>query len=481
MAKQKEKKKTSIQLYKEKIALMNELGLPEVSPYDFYRELFPAGSFERSDHPEDKKGNGMLVQLRENEHPINRIIFDDLSVIGDFLGESNVLISTCSYAGRRRNASKARFCYGFAIDIDEVGADQLRDLLFQAGNGIILTPTFVAISGAGVHAYVLFNDPIPMYPQYQKFLKELKHALTERLWNDFTSLIPAEQRQYQGIVQGFRAVGSASKCGKKYIIKAYKTGKRVDVDEIMATLPEGDVWETRKKVDAAAKSALPLFSDPIYRAKVSKALVRDNKLSLEEAKELYPEWYQHTVIEKKPPRSWTNNRALYDWWFRRIQKEIKAGHRYNAILILAIYANKCGVTEEELRRDAFSLFERYEALTEKEDNHFSMQDIETALTVVRNDMPRFPISEIARLSGLDVKKNKRNGRKQQHHIKFMNLNREFKVQQGECTNGGRPSAEHIVADWQRKNPAGRKADCIRATGLDKKTVYKWWKNDPKND
>ena len=41
--------------YREKEALMLERGYPEVSPHDFYRELFPAGSLQQE--PEDGKGN----------------------------------------------------------------------------------------------------------------------------------------------------------------------------------------------------------------------------------------------------------------------------------------------------------------------------------------------------------------------------------------------------------------------------------------
>ena len=39
---------------------------------------------------------------------------------------------------------------------------------------------------------------------------------------------------------------------------------------------------------------------------------------------------------------------------------------------------------------------------------------------------------------------------------------------------GRHSKEEIVKEWRSQHPEGRKADCIRETGLDKKTVYKWW-------
>jgi hypothetical protein len=37
------------------------------------------------------------------------------------------------------------------------------------------------------------------------------------------------------------------------------------------------------------------------------------------------------------------------------------------------------------------------------------------------------------------------------------------------------TAEKIVLAWQESHPDGRKADCHRDTGLDPKTIWKWWK------
>ena len=48
--------------YREKEALMLERGYPEVSPHDFYRELFPTGSLQQE--PGDGKGNIIATQIR---------------------------------------------------------------------------------------------------------------------------------------------------------------------------------------------------------------------------------------------------------------------------------------------------------------------------------------------------------------------------------------------------------------------------------
>ena len=42
--------------------------LEPVAPYEFYREIFPEGSFERKGHFEDRKGNGIAVTAVSYTH-----------------------------------------------------------------------------------------------------------------------------------------------------------------------------------------------------------------------------------------------------------------------------------------------------------------------------------------------------------------------------------------------------------------------------
>ena len=79
---------------------------------------------------------------------------------------------------------------------------------------------------------------------------------------------------------------------------------------------------------------------------------------------------------------------------------------------------------------------------------------------------------IEKQTKVSIPPNKRNGRKQAIHVKYMNNQRAFKVEMGECTNGGRPDKAKIVEEWRKEHPDGRKADCQRDTGLDPKTISK---------
>ena len=60
-------------------------------------------------------------------------------------------------------------------------------------------------------------------------------------------------------------------------------------------------------------------------------------------------------------------------------------------------------------------------------------------------------------------------------MRFARGVREVKGKLGEAVaGGGRPSAQDRVYEWRLQHPEGRKADCHRDTGLDPKTIRKWW-------
>ena len=47
--------------YRDKEELMLERGFPEVSPHEFYRDLFPEGSLQSAEH--DGKGSGYSISI----------------------------------------------------------------------------------------------------------------------------------------------------------------------------------------------------------------------------------------------------------------------------------------------------------------------------------------------------------------------------------------------------------------------------------
>ena len=49
--------------YRDKEELMLERGFPEVSPHEFYRDLFPEGSLQSAEHDGKGKLNSVLVSI----------------------------------------------------------------------------------------------------------------------------------------------------------------------------------------------------------------------------------------------------------------------------------------------------------------------------------------------------------------------------------------------------------------------------------
>lgn len=453
------------QTYREKESLLLERGFLEVGPYEFYRDLFPVGSLQRD--MEDGKGNIIATQVRPSGKGRTRqwVIGDDLEELQHVIGDPFGLIPPISFYGKTHTKENAHELYAVAIDIDYVGKQQLKNLLKQFGNGVQLCPTYLVSSGKGVHLYYFLQEPLQLYRNREKVLADLKEALIRRLWNDTSSIRP-DSPDITGIYQGFRCVGSQTKLGPEYVVKAYKlTNTRYSLEDIKASIPSC-------QVDLSG-----LYEKPR----------EEGKVSLEEAKELYPEWYEERIVQGKPAAksrrqggTWVCNRALYEWWKKKIMEEVRAGGRYFSIMALCSYGLKCGVSEQKIRRDAYAFLDHLESLTEDEDNHFSRADVKDALRALKADRKRLATIAsrewIEKQTKVSIPANKRNYRKQAIHVKYMNNQRAFKVELGECTNGGRPSKEEIVRRWRETHPEGRKADCIRETGLSKPTVYKWWGN-----
>ena len=193
------------ELYREKNKHL-ETFLEPVTPFEFYREIFPVGSFERKGHYEDAKGNGIAVtvppkaagialEIKEEGKAKRYTITDELSELSKVFDTDFTIMSPLSYFGRRRCGKNARYLYALVFDLDGVGMPQLRDTLHQMNKDILPKATFVVNSGTGLHLYYVLEEPIPMYPHNQKCLKELKYSLTRQICNRYTSTIKEPQVQ----------------------------------------------------------------------------------------------------------------------------------------------------------------------------------------------------------------------------------------------------------------------------------------------
>ena len=166
---------------------------------------------------------------------------------------------------------------------------------------------------------------------------------------------------------------------------------------------------------------------------------------------------------------------MYDWWKAKILEEIQVGHRYFAVMALAIYARKCNIGEDELRHDAYEVLEAFERLTNSDENHFTVDDIEAALGQYNENYITFPRREIARLTNLEMPANKRNGRKQAAHLQRARAVQSVDYPNGEWRNkSGRPPVKEKIKQYLRENPLSSKAQIRNDLGLSYPTIRKYY-------
>ena len=142
-------------------------------------------------------------------------------------------------------------------------------------------------------------------------------------------------------------------------------------------------------------------------------------------------------------------------------------------------AKKCCIDEKELRADAYSLLELYDEMSVEDINRFTKDDIQCALEMYNEDYVTFPRDDIAKLSGLQIEKNKRNYLKQDEHLQIARAVRDVKVKingKKDWRDGnGRKSKKNIIYEFMKENPSiTKKAAIARGAGVDRNTVIKYY-------
>lgn len=500
--------KDQLRNFHECLAVMENL-YDSVNGEDFYRFIFPNNENAGEMHTDFSHPNAIYLYQDEQDHGTERrlrrrIMLND-TWASDYMEyvEANpmTLCSGLTYHSRSNKLEYAQTMNALIFDLDGVGERELRSVLQRVGAPAstlrsIPKPTFIVLSGRGLHLYYVFDEPIALYPNIKLQLKSLKYDLTFRIW-DYKGTSQIESIQYQSIGQGFRMVGSInSKYGNT--VTAFRVGDRVS----LAMLNE--------------------YASENNRVDVNRPY-RPSKIDRAAAAELYPEWYQRVVVEgNKRLKKWNigyrkrkqvKDYALYEWWLRQMPK-IRGGHRYFFLMCVVIYACKCDVPKEKLKEDLQSCFEQLRLY--QHENELTQTDVDSALECYSRDYYNFTIDDIEQLTDIRIERNKRNGRKQEQHLIVMRavqnaLNPNWRNTDGRPSNEKRVSEwceKHphgtrqecaadlgitertvrrwwpqdscwlVVYEWRLRNPDGRKAACIRDTGLSKPTVYKWWDYDP---
>lgn len=439
----------------------------EVSAIDVYRDVFRLGEgfIQKKDEPAGEyKANAIGYWKNNNSsHGHYRILFEDTfeETLKELQDADFSIVNGISYFGRKNVQAHASKMFAMIFDLDGVTDKTLNNFLHGAfAADAYPIPNYIILSGHGVHLYYIFEDPVPLFPNIKLQLKELKYAMTDRIWNGYTSTLKTKQKQ--GINQGFRVIGGKTKEGA-----------------------------TEERVRAFKINSIP-FSLKSFARYVPEAmqvdeskLFRESRMTLEKAKKAYPEWYEKVVVKgDRTPDRWKieekvhgdNPYALYEWWLRQIREGAAYTHRYFCVMCLAIYAAKCGVPYDRLYDDAHGL---KQFLNDINPEHpFTDQDIESALECYDLRYVTFPLRDIETISAIPIRRNKRNGRSQAMHMKIMSSTRDVLYPDGSWRNrDGRPvgsgTKESVIKEYVENHPGATVTEIAKAVGASRTTVYKY--------
>ena len=191
---------------------------PEVGGYEFYKELFPDNENSGERHTDFSHPNAVYLyrdEQSEDKKLRRRKMYND-TWEQDYMefveGNSLTLCSGLAYRRKENRLENAQRMYALIFDLDGVGLAELRNLFLRFGGDPervrrLPMPTFLVLSGTGLHIYYVFQQPIDLYPNIKIQLKSLKYDLTFRIW-EYGSTSQVKAIQYQSINQSFRMVGS---------------------------------------------------------------------------------------------------------------------------------------------------------------------------------------------------------------------------------------------------------------------------------
>lgn len=458
-----------------------------VTPYDFYRSIFPEGELDTGDEFTKGKYTAIALEITKEKKkakngrmvPVvyRHTVTDDLDKVDELQhSEHFCVMAPISYAGKSRESRNARVMYALGVELDnlrvkengqQIGLENLIDRYSDRAH-YIPKPTFIVASGNGVHLYYQFERPLVLFPNTVQTLKAYKEELTKMIWSRSVTYTHTDETiQQESIFQGFRMPGTPTKAGDR--VAAFRVGEPVSLDYLNGFMRTS--FKGRKNIVGVYKS----------------------DLRLEEAKEKFPEWYERRIVQKdKTRKPWALNRAVYDWWLQEIRDYAIDGHRYHCLMMLSIYAIKCGnydakknpnpVTQEELEADAWGLLDDFNARTKREENPFTEYDILCALQVYEDrGMITYPRNSIAYKSGITITPQKPRRKRPLKRDNGDALAAARLIQNILDPNGswregnGRPSAQQTVEEWQHRNPGGTKKACKDETGLSYPTIRKWWR------
>ena len=406
--------------YDEKNMILSQFG-DQVSAWDLYETIFD---------DLEQEIPVVIIDEDENEKRIRTMTISDAVEFGSV--RNDTLIGGCTYFNNWISKKSAKSLYTFIIDYDNAYSGVLLNALqndWKSANGEPFPkPTYIVNSGTGLHLYFVMTEPIPVYHSMTQNIDKLYRALAIQ-----QSRRVYVQTQIQWFGQDFRCAGGLNKYDWENTV--FRIGEKWDIDDLGKAVGLEDVHFIRYGEKRQSKKT--------GRRKRQKIV------------------------------GWKTDRAFYDYALRNCKEKTTEGHRYLSMCALSVIAYKCGVDQDELERDLESLLPVYNKGAVRQ---IKPKEIQSAMKMYNEKAMATPRESLEHWQGWEYKPIKRNGLKRNQHL-YLARRRKEDMKALEIplkAPEGRPDRRAEVIQWRSDHPEGKKADCIRETGLSKSTVYRHW-------
>lgn len=423
-------------------SIRTHLKLPAVSPCDFYRTVFAERELQKTGEQIPGLFNGVIKVGKKYLY-----LHDELDILPLSPNVNGAMTNCLTYCGNGDSDKLAMELHGFTVKV--AFPEYLSSFTFKRfaqrhinrlrGEPTTkICPTFVTTCGKEneVLFYYVLDKPIPMFNKYLMKLESIQNYLAREIHNGLRSICHdtngAIPRQL-GIFARFPVVGTIDR-GRP--VEAYKTGELYTLAEINKLVPKA------------------------YRLSY-----KPGKLSLEDAKKMWPTWARKVFDEKrnmsgkKAPRP---NYGLFNWYVNIVtqNKDVAKPGVFEGLVAFAVKSN---MPSYEL----YGMMTKFESMFR---NTFPKEELKKSIAdaiEIYEKNPRYmkyrTREYLEERVGFPLKNEER--RKpapkgtQKEHLDKLHMAQ---------------SKENAVVIWRKEHPDGTKAACARELSISWATAHRWW-------
>lgn len=415
-----------------------------LSPWDFYSLLF-------SDFTSDDK---IMVVEAGRRYVAQR--YDMAIEYG--LGRDDVYFCPAVFWQDFKRDTKIDKLYAFVIDIDNVKPSFLSVILSGIKRGAIPSPTVITNSGSGIHFYYILAKPLVTYPSVRK--------MAFRLYDELNRSFEFKTDKHS-LGHAFRMVGGTTKYGD--ISTAYQVGGLWNVEELADAIDL--LWEFPTVGNGgAATEKMREFAT--YLAGRSGEPLPD----FEKFGETFDYIKRHKVFVNKTydlsqrdldrADMFTDSRpnGQKGWYYYTKQKIIERAapeHRYSSLMALCVIAYKCRIPQAEIEQDIDYIADLWEVDRRWVNDPFNRKNVPAAMRCYSQKFLKVSRFTLEEWLGWEFKGTPKPKKKQAAHLQSI-----ADMKRGKYLN--------IVMQSVKENPQAKKIDIERDTGLNRRTVSKYY-------